>query len=175
MRRTLTPSHTHGSIAPLATIPLALGRPERLVGVGFRLWLNGLKTGDIRYWEQAWCTYSSCMGAAVAKNAVSELASWVRLIKCHSQRELQTAAPGCDSFCRDECVAISMIAACQHNACPAMRACAFTLLGCSVIDEVVEVAENFAHTLQGADQVLSPALTCNPALLTLPAATAARH
>lgn len=175
MRRLRTSLATHGSIASPATTPLALGRPERLVGVGFRLWLSGLKTGDIRFWEQAWCTYSSCMGPAVAKSAVSELASWVRLIKGHSQRELQTAAPGCDRFCGDECVAISMIAACQHNACPAMRACAFTLLGCSVIDEVVEVAENFAHTLQDADQVLSPALTCNPALLTMPAATAARH
>ena len=175
MRRARAPYGTHGSIASHATARLAIGRPERLVGVGFRLWLNGLKTGDIRFWEQAWCTYSSCMGADAAKSAVSELASWVRLIKCHSQRELQTAAPGCDAFCRDECVAISMIAACQHNACPAMRACAFTLLGCSVIDEVVEVAENFAHRLHDADQVLSPALTCNPALLTMPAATAARH
>ena len=175
MRRLRTSLATHGSIASSATTPLALGGPERLVGVGFRLWFNGLKTGDIRFWEQAWSTYSSCMGPTVAKGAVSELASWVRLIKCHSQRELQTAAPDCDGFCRDECVAISMIAACQHNACPAMRACAFTLLGCSVIDEVVEVAENFAHTLQDADQVLSPTLTCNLALLTIPAATAARH
>jgi hypothetical protein len=175
MRRARKSFAAHGSIASPAALPLALGQPERLVGVGFRLWLSGLKTGDIRFWEQAWCTYSSCMGPDVARAAVSELASWVRLIKCHSQRELQTATAGCDGFCRDECVAISMIAACQHNACPAMRACAFTLLGCSVIDEVVEVAENFAHTLQDADHVLSPALTNNPALLTLPAATAARH
>ncbi len=40
-----------------------------------------------------------------------------------------------------------MIAACQHHACPAMRACAFALLGCSMIDEVVEGAESFARTL----------------------------
>lgn len=171
-RRILAPS---GNPASRAAPALELAVPERLVGVGFRLWLNGLKSGDIRFWEEAWCAYSRCMGAATAKAAVSELASWVRLIKCHSQRELHTAAPGCERFCRDECVAISMIAACQHNACPAMRACAFTLLGCSMIDEVVEVAENFAHTLQDADQVLSPALTSNPALLTMPAATAARH
>jgi hypothetical protein len=48
-----------------------------------------------------------------------------------------------------------MIAACQHHACPAMRACAFALLGCSLIDEVVNVAESFAETMRGADQVLS--------------------
>ena len=49
-----------------------------------------------------------------------------------------------------------MIAACQHNACPAMRACAFSLLGCSMIDEVVQGAESFAATMRGADQVLPP-------------------
>ena len=37
-----------------------------------------------------------------------------------------------------------------------MRACAFALLGCSMIDEVVNVAESFADTMRGADQVLAP-------------------
>ncbi len=35
-----------------------------------------------------------------------------------------------------------------------MRACAFALLGCSMIDEVVHVAESFAETMREADQVL---------------------
>ena len=150
--------------------------PERLVGLGFRLWLSGLRTGDIAYWERAWCTYSNSMGAAAAKGAVSDLACWVRVIKEHTQRDLETAAAGCDGFCRDECVAISMIAACQHQACPAMRACAFALLGCSLIDEVVNVAESFAETMRGADQVLSPRHAHgSPLISTMPAATAMRH
>jgi hypothetical protein len=159
--------------APAAPVPL--GATERLVGLGFRLWLNGLKTGDIGYWEKAWCTYSSAMGPAVAKSAVRDLSSWVRSIRQHSQRDLETAATGCDGFCRDECVAIAMIAACQHEICPAMRACAFTLLGCSMIDEVVGVADSFAHTLQSADRILSPALTTTSTLLTLPTASLSRH
>ena len=73
-------------------------------------------------------------------------------------------------------MAISMIAACQHEACPAMRACAFALLGCSMIDEVVTVAEDFAATMRKADQVLSPHhCTRLPLLAAMPAATAARH
>jgi len=150
-------------------------RADRLVGLGFRHWLNGLRTGDISSWEKAWCDYSSAMDAASAKSAVGKLSCWVRAIDRHSQRDLETNAPDCARFCRDECVAISMIAACQHNACPAMRACAFALLGCSMIDEVVEVAESFAHTMRDAEQVLSPALAHSSPLLTLPAATASRH
>jgi hypothetical protein len=167
--------HPSGTIEAARLSSFEMRGPERLVGLGFRLWLNGFRTGDITFWEKAWCTYCNSIGAAAAKSAVTDLASWVRVIKAHSQRDLETAAAECPAFCRDECVAISMIAACQHNACPAMRACAFALLGCSVIDQVVDVAESFAHTLQGADQVLSPALAYSSSLLTLPAASASRH
>jgi hypothetical protein len=127
---------------------------ERLVGLGFRYWLTGFRTGDISCWERAWCAYSDAMGAATAKGAVTHLASWVGAINRHARRDLETAPVDCDRFCRDECIAIEMISACQHEACPAMRACAFALLGCSMIEEVVRGAENFAATMRGADQVL---------------------
>jgi hypothetical protein len=149
--------------------------PERLVGFGFRLWLNGFRTGDISSWEKAWCAYAGTIGATAAKTAVGDLSSWVGAINCYAQRELETSSDTCARFCRDECVAIAMIAACQHHACPAMRACAFALLGCSMIDEVVEVAESFAKTLRSAEQVLSPASAHAASLLTMPAATASRH
>jgi hypothetical protein len=56
-----------------------------------------------------------------------------------------------------------MIAACQHNTCPAMRACAFALIESSLIDEVVHHAESFAVTMRGLDRVLSPGLIVNAA------------
>ena len=127
---------------------------ERLIGLGFRYWLTGLRTGDISCWERAWCAYCTALGAATAKGAVTDLACWVGAINRHAQRDLETAAVDCDRFCRDESIAIEMISACQHEACPAMRACAFALLGCSMIEEVVRGAENFAATMRGADQVL---------------------
>jgi hypothetical protein len=162
---------TQGPIAPAP----GFAGPERLVGLGFRFWLHGYRTGDISSWERAWCAYSSAMGAAAAKTAVGELSCWVRAINSHTQRALVTADGDCAAFCRDECVAVSMIAACQHHVCPAMRACAFALLGCSMIDTVVEVAENFAATMRGADQVLSPAFVHASEVLSMPAATALRH
>jgi hypothetical protein len=159
---------------PLAPVVDFQG-PERLVGFGFRLWLNGFRTGDISNWERAWSAYASTLGAGAARTAVGQLSCWVRAIDCYAQRELRTAANDSDRFCHDECVAIAMIAACQHHACPAMRACAFTLLGCSMIDEVVEVAEGFARAMRDADQVLSPASAHTASLLLMPPATAWRH
>jgi hypothetical protein len=150
------------------------GGPARLVGLGFRFWLTGFRTGDITCWERAWHAYSQVLGAA-AKNAVSDLSCWVHSISRHSQRDLLIAAVDCDRFCRDECLAIDMIAACQHNACPAMRACAFALLGCSMIDAVVEGAESFAATMREADQMLPPCFGHESTLLALPTASALRQ
>ena len=47
--------------------------PERLVGLGFRYWLAGYRTGDITCWERAWCAYSSAMGTDAAKTAIGDL------------------------------------------------------------------------------------------------------
>jgi hypothetical protein len=160
-----------GALAAASHLP----GPERLVGFGFRLWLNGFRTGDISSWEAAWCAYANTIGAAAAKTAVGELSSWVRAIDCWAQRPLETAPNASECFWRDERVAIAMIAACQHHACPAMRACAFALLGCSMIDEVVEGAESFARTLRREHQVLLPASADAASLLAMPAATASRH
>jgi hypothetical protein len=154
---------------------LGVAVPERLVGLGFRYWLTGFRTGDISCWERAWCAYSSTLGASLAKTAVTDLSCWVRAINRHARRDLVTSAVDCDRFCRDECIAIEMISACQHNACPAMRACAFALLGCSMIDEVVEGAETFAATMRGADQVLPPTFGYGSSLLAVPPASALRQ
>ena len=102
---------------------------------------------------------------------MTDLSGWVRAVNLHAQRPLEAPAVDCDGFCRDECVAIAMIAACQHNACPAMRACAFSLLGCSMIDEVVQGAESFAATMRGADQVLLPSYVHGASLLAMRPAT----
>jgi hypothetical protein len=155
--------------------PPGMPQAERLVGLGFRYWLAGFRTGDIGCWERAWRTYSNAMGPAAAKGAVTDLSCWVRSISLNAQRDLETVPVDCDRFCRDECVAIAMIAACQHNACPAMRACAFSLLGCSMIDGVVRGAESFAATMRSADQVLAPSFSHEASLLDMPAATSARQ
>jgi hypothetical protein len=174
MRRTahhLNP-RPYDELAPQSTF----AGPERLVGLGFRHWLHGYRTGDISSWEKVWCTYSGAMGAAAAKAAVGQLSCWVRAINTHTHRVLKTSPADCAGFCRDECVAISMIAACQHHACPAMRVCAFALIGCSMIEEVVHGAESFAETMREADQLLSPGHAHGLSLLTaMPPATALRH
>ncbi len=136
---------------------------ERLIGLGFRFWIQGYQSGNIENWQEAWRIYSDALGPQRAKAAVTELSAWVRAVSAASRRCIKVSEGHCPGFCRDECLAMSMIAACQHNTCPAMRACAFALIESSLIDEVVHHAETFAITMRGLDHVLPPSYIVNAA------------
>lgn len=142
-----------------------LSSTARLVGVGFRLWLNGCKTGNISCWENAWRLYYHHLGPRSAEAAVGELSAWVRTVSSSSTREIRVMPDTCPGLCRDECLAVAMIAACQHKTCPAMRACAFALIENSGVEQVVDQSERFAMTLVAVDQVLSPDYIVNAAAL----------
>lgn len=134
---------------------VGLSEPERLVGLGFRAWLAGYQTGDIACWEEAWAIYSNALGPQQARPVLTDLACWVRAIRNASCRSIEVYPAQCAGFCRDECMAIAMVAASQHGACPALRACAWALLESSTIDEVVEGAESLGATLRSCNRVLS--------------------
>lgn len=160
------PSSTQMISRPDPTVG-AINRPERLVGLGFRCWIAGYETQDINCWETGWNTFATELGPTHAKAAITELSCWVRMVHIKASRPINTYPFGCKGFCRDECMAISMIAAGQHSACPAMRACAFALLNTSDIDGVVDAATNFAETLKEAGHILSGQSICDAGVLTV--------
>jgi hypothetical protein len=131
--------------------------PERLVGLGFRYWVLGRQTGNVACWERAWDLYSGMFGVAGGRVAMTHLSSWVGVLGATACRTIEVADGRCPNFCRDECIAIAMIAACQHRTCPALRACAFALVETSHINGVVGEAQDFADSLASLDTILSPA------------------
>lgn len=157
-------------------IPAAAMFPaaERLVGVGFRCWLQGFQTSDIGCWELAWEEISRVVGQQAAKPLMTELACWVRAVQDSAERRIEVFPAQSRRFCRDECLAISMVAACQHSTCPAFRACAVALLGCNDVDEAIEGAEGFARCLKEAGQMLSPGTVFMGASLVAPSIRAGR-
>ncbi len=128
---------------------------EHLVGVGFRCWMAGYQTGDIACWESAWNHYAGNVGVETAKDLVSELSCWVRSIHMKTARPIEVYPMNCAGFCRDECTAISLIAASQNDQCPALRACAFALLDSNELDEVIGSTDRFAMTLKHHGRLLS--------------------
>jgi hypothetical protein len=146
-----------GSSPKAPTWKPTVAGPDRLVGLGFRCWLAGYQTGDIECWELAWREYSEVLGLTAAKLALGELACWVRAVRNAARRPIHIYPASCRGFCHDESMAISLIAACQQNACPAARACAFALLGNTLVDEPLETGQAFGATLESLGQRLSAA------------------
>lgn len=141
-------------------VPLPARAPERLVGVGFRCWLSGLSNGDIHCWEEAWNTFSSTLGPDHAKTLLLDLSKFVRAVKANAHREIEISSSGCPGFCRDECLAISIIAASQHDVRTALTASATALIGCDDIGDTINGAQSLAAGLAGARQYLSKDSIC---------------
>jgi hypothetical protein len=141
-------------------VPLPAKAPERLVGVGFRCWLAGLATGDIKCWEDAWNSFSGMLGPEQAKALLLDLSKFVRAVKANAQRNIEVSPTGCRSFCRDECLAISIIAACQHNERQALTASAAALIGSDDIGDTLNGAQALAAALRQANQLLCPESVC---------------
>jgi hypothetical protein len=118
--------------------------------------MSGCQTGDIGCWENCWQVYEASMGVDAAREAVGDLSCWVRSITTVAQRDIEVFPQRCRGFCRDECAAVSLIAAMQHGACPAFKICTAMLLATDDCDAVLDAANVFATTLREAGQVLSP-------------------
>ncbi|MDX2263785.1 MAG: hypothetical protein NW215_02275 [Hyphomicrobiales bacterium] len=140
-----------GALGMTSVSSQLLRPPEKLVAVGFRCWLSGYQRGAIQSWETCWSYYRRELGAEAARKAVTDLASWVNMVRLHALRDIELMPPQCPSFCRDECLAVSLIAASQHDACPALQACAYALMGADDIEPVLKTAADFARTLEGAN------------------------
>ena len=142
--------NAYGRVArpPLRDAADALQKGERLVGLGFRYWLSGYHNRTISSWETCWTHYCRELGSRNARAAMTDLSNWVDSVRCHALRDIELCAHGCPSFCEDERLAISLIAASAHPGCPALRACAAALLGTERVEPVLKTAGHFAITLE---------------------------
>ena len=144
----VTGHRANGGRAALEPRVCPLGR--ELVGYGFRGWLTGLREQDFAAWDRVWMIYSRRFGTSKARDLVTALGIWVGTVQNTACRRVEVSEPRCARFCEDECIAISIIALAQKEPCPAMRACAFALLGSSEIDGMLESAERYAAKMHAA-------------------------
>jgi len=123
---------------------------QKLVGFGFRCWFLGYATGEIVCWEAGWNYYCKVLGAQAAKKAYAELSCLGRSVRDRAARPIEVYPMGCCGYAPDERLAISLVAAAQADACPAMRACAFALLDHADVEPVTGSAADLAKQLAGA-------------------------
>ncbi|MCT8268044.1 MULTISPECIES: hypothetical protein [Afifella] len=128
--------------------------PEALVVNGFRLWVAGYQTGDIEHWSEAWNLFSEKFGHGPARHSVTQLAHWVRSVFLWRTDPIQCFSSGCPHICRDECLAVAMIAACQHRDGSCLDYCLERFCGFADHREPLEAALGFASALDSHGQRL---------------------
>ena len=130
--------------------------PERLVLEGYRHWAAGYATGSIQPWECARINFEHLLGPKSARLVVAELAQWVRAICMYRPSGVEFFPSGCEHICRDECLAIAMIAAAQHGDEQTCHSAAQWMTGSHGVLFAMEAARDFAASLKALNQILLP-------------------
>lgn len=129
--------------------------PERLVLEGYRYWSAGYETGSIQPWEMAWKLYTTALGPADGRRALSELSHFIRTLKGCASCPLRSFPYNSQHMCMEECLNIALIAGLQHK--DDVAALCLERLACpATCTRVEEAARSFAETLSEIQQVLLP-------------------
>lgn len=132
------------------------GSTARMIGLGFRSWVRGTQTHDSRFFDICSQQYIQNFGLKDGLVLSTKLGNWVDALDKYKKRPLSVYGTNASGFSYDEVVAISMIAACQHAECPALKACIYAITEASEIDLPQHAAQDFADGLVDAGKILHP-------------------
>lgn len=130
--------------------------PERLVLEGYRRWLAGYESGSVTPWEMTQILYEELLGAAEGRRVVTELSHFVRTLRRCAACPLRSFPFNAHHVCRDECLALGLIAALQHDDEGAALTCLSAMACPALASNVAEAAVSFADALAGARHYLLP-------------------
>jgi hypothetical protein len=130
--------------------------PEKLVPEGYRRWLAGFESGSVLPWEMAQTLYDELLGAAEGRRVVAELSHFVRTLRRCAACPLRSFPFNAHHVCRDECLALGLVAALQHDDGAAAQTCLAAMACPRLSANVCEAASCHADALAGARHYLLP-------------------
>lgn len=139
-------------------------KPERLIVSGFRCWMAGYQYDDVECWEYAWNLYAKELGAKNARAAISELQFWVRDLRAAAVHPIKCLPNGCACLCRDESLALSMVAASQCGDEDAALAAALDLAHTcerTRVQPVLDAASRLSGVLADAGEIFAAGIPHN--------------
>jgi hypothetical protein len=130
--------------------------PEKLVLEGYRRWLAGYESDSVTPWEMTQTLYEELLGAAEGRRVVAELSHFVRTLRRCAACPLKSFPFNAHHVCRDECLALGLIAALQHDDEGAAAICLSAMACPALSANVAEAAASFADALAAARHYLLP-------------------
>jgi hypothetical protein len=130
---------------------------ERLVISGYRNMMAAYELGDGACWEEIWRSFTHELGSRSARRTVGEVQYWVRTLRANSERPLAFFPNRSLHLCKDECIALSLVAAAQGGDYEAGCCVAGMLIGTEDalrINDVWQASSHLAAALHCSGQVM---------------------
>lgn len=138
---------------------------ENLFFAQYRYWMAGYSTRDIFCWDCAWDALLRFVGREAATALYSEFHLFTRTLHEESCRKIEWRPDICRCLCRDEFLALRLVAASQQNDLQQELSVASDLLGADIgvdrlgarkINALVRASRLLAQALKGRRFVLAP-------------------
>ncbi|MGZ9075677.1 MAG: hypothetical protein ACXW13_07850 [Burkholderiaceae bacterium] len=136
-------------------------RVAQMVGRSFRCGMLARRENPAIAWSYAWQEIAGVAGAGHADRLVVALGAFINSVESAAARRIEVLPKGCPGLCRDECLVVSIVAASQLGACPALKACVFALIDSGNVEPCIRSAGLFSTALSDAGQTLPPDVVCN--------------
>lgn len=130
--------------------------PERLVVEGLRRWMQGCERGSVTCWEMAANLFTEEFGPIEGHRMLGELVQWVDALRAGMDRPASLSPYECPRLCRDECVALAMIAASQHGDMESLNTAVDALVQPDARADTIRAARAFGNALAETGQMLIP-------------------
>ncbi|MCX5495248.1 hypothetical protein OSH11_11065 [Kaistia dalseonensis] len=130
--------------------------PERLVVEGFRRWMQGCDRGSVACWEMAANLFTEEFGLIEGHRMLGELVQWVDALRAGMDHPADLSPYECPRLCRDECVAVAMIAASQSGDAKSLSTAVNAFVRPEARDATMRAAQAFAHALAETGLILIP-------------------
>lgn len=131
-------------------------QPELLVLEGYWHWLAGYISGEIQPWECVRQKYAELIGGRQARLVLSDLAHWVRVLGLSRADGLTHFPSGCAHLCRDECLALALVASAQNGDEDASLFAARAISSGDKSVLIIDATRDYADALVEAGQRLEP-------------------
>lgn len=136
-------------------------RVAQMVGRSFRCGILARREMPGLGWSFAWQEIAGVAGPDQADRLVSALGQFVDSVDVSAMRRIEVLPKACPGLCRDECLAVSIVAASQLGACPALKACVYALIESANVEPCIRSAGAFSDALRAAGQTLPSDFVCN--------------
>ena len=130
--------------------------PEVLVLEGYRGWLAGFDSGSVVPWEMTLALYEELLGGASGRHVAAELSNFVRTLRRCAACPLRSFPIGSRYVCRDECLALGLVAGLQHDDEGAALACLSAMACPALASGVAIAAASYADAMAAARHYLLP-------------------